>query len=104
MAHISTTVLLAGFTTFIGFFSLAICQIKAIREWGIFSAIGVLFAVFIATSMLPASLMLIPHKDRKDKPGAGRGSGSRAALPGKTGLRAAGSVRPAEIKPAGIDI
>ncbi len=65
MAHISTTVFLAGFTTFIGFFSLASNQVRAIREWGIFSAIGVLFAVFIATSMLPACLMLMPHKDRR---------------------------------------
>jgi predicted RND superfamily exporter protein len=62
MAHISITVLLAGLTTFVGFMTLATNQISAIREWGIFSAIGVLFAVLISTSIIPAVFVLMPHK------------------------------------------
>lgn len=66
MAHIATTVLLAGVTTFFGFFSLLTSQISAIREWGLFCAIGAVFAVLISTSLIPAVLVLLPHK-RNDK-------------------------------------
>lgn len=62
MSHIAITVMLAGFTTFVGFGSLATNQVTGIRDWGIFSAIGVVFAVVISTSMIPAVLMLVPQK------------------------------------------
>ncbi|MCP4136150.1 MAG: MMPL family transporter [bacterium] len=65
MSHISTTVLLAGLTTFLGFISLISSEIIGVKEWGICSAIGVLFAVFITTSMIPAFLVLMPHKDSR---------------------------------------
>ena len=61
MSHISLTVLLAGLTTFIAFMTLTTSRIYAIREWGFFSAIGVLFAVFISCSLIPAGLTLLPH-------------------------------------------
>lgn len=72
MSHISLTVLLAGLTTFIAFMTLATSEVSAIREWGIFSAIGVMFAVFISCSLIPAWLSLLPHTMpsillRKDK-------------------------------------
>ncbi|MBW2558629.1 MAG: MMPL family transporter [Deltaproteobacteria bacterium] len=75
MTHISMTVLLAGLTTFIAFMTLATSQVSAIREWGIASAIGVMFAVFISCSLIPASLVLLPgtrpsalfHKDKTTK-------------------------------------
>ncbi len=62
MSHISVTVLLAGLTTFVAFMTLSTSQLSAIREWGFFSGIGVIFAVFIAGSMIPAGLSLFPHK------------------------------------------
>ncbi len=62
MSHIAITVMLAGFTTFVGFASLATNQVTGIRDWGIFSSIGVVFAVIISTSMIPAVLMLVPQK------------------------------------------
>ncbi|MBN2539711.1 MAG: MMPL family transporter, partial [Deltaproteobacteria bacterium] len=61
MSHISLTILLAGLTTFIAFMTLATSQVSAIREWGIASAIGVMFAVFISCSLIPASLVLLPR-------------------------------------------
>ena len=64
MSHISTTVALAGMTTFVGFIMLITNQVSSIREWGVFSAIGVLFAVIIAISLIPAALVLLPHKDK----------------------------------------
>jgi len=60
MSHISITVLLAGVTTFLGFASLLTNQVNAIRDWGLFSALGVFFAVIISTSMIPAAMMLLP--------------------------------------------
>ena len=61
MSHISLTVLLAGLTTFVAFMSLASSQVSAVREWGIASAIGVMFAVFISCSLIPACLVLLPN-------------------------------------------
>jgi hypothetical protein len=60
MSHISVTVILAGLTTFLGFASLMTNQVTAIRDWGLFSALGVLSAVIISTSMIPAMMMLLP--------------------------------------------
>ncbi|MEA2014391.1 MAG: efflux RND transporter permease subunit, partial [Thermodesulfobacteriota bacterium] len=60
MSHISLTVFLAGMTTFIAFMTLATNQISAISEWGIASAIGIMFAVFISCSLIPACLVLLP--------------------------------------------
>ncbi|HNX23487.1 MAG TPA: efflux RND transporter permease subunit [Spirochaetota bacterium] len=59
MSHISITVFLAALTTFLGFASLLTNQVTAIRDWGLFSALGVLVAVIISTSMIPAAMMLL---------------------------------------------
>ena len=61
MSHISLTVLLAGLTTFVAFITLTSSQVSAVREWGIASAIGVMFAVFISSSLIPACLVLLPR-------------------------------------------
>ncbi|MFW5771471.1 MAG: efflux RND transporter permease subunit, partial [Spirochaetota bacterium] len=61
MSHISVTVMLAGVTTFFGFMTLATNQVSAIQEWGIFSAVGVLFTILISTTIIPAMLVLMPH-------------------------------------------
>ncbi|MFH2094565.1 MAG: MMPL family transporter, partial [Bacteroidota bacterium] len=62
MGHISVTVLLAGLTTCIAFITLTSSQISAVKEWGFFSAVGVLSAVFISVSLIPAILSLMIHK------------------------------------------
>ncbi len=75
MSHISLTVLLAGLTTFIAFMTLTTSEITAIKDWGLYSAIGVMFAVFISCSLIPAGLALLPNaipsallgKDKKMK-------------------------------------
>lgn len=63
MSHISVTVFLAGLTTFLGFFSLISNEIPAVNEWGFFSGIGALFSVLLTTSLLPATFMLLPHRN-----------------------------------------
>lgn len=65
LLHISLTVILAGLTTFIGFFTLITNQVSSIREMGVFSAIGVFFAVLISLTLIPATLVLLPQKERK---------------------------------------
>jgi predicted RND superfamily exporter protein len=62
MGHISMTVLLTGLTTFVAFMTLATHEISAIREWGLFSAIGIMFAVLISSSIIPAALKLMSHR------------------------------------------
>ncbi|MDX1348867.1 MAG: MMPL family transporter [Putridiphycobacter sp.] len=51
--------LLTSVTTAIGFLSLLTVQMGAIRVFGIFTAIGVLFAFMLAYTLLPALLVLV---------------------------------------------
>ncbi len=62
MSHISTTVLLAALTTSVSFITLATSKLTAVREWGVFSGIGVLFALVISCTLIPAALSLMPHR------------------------------------------
>ncbi|MFH2065121.1 MAG: MMPL family transporter [Pseudomonadota bacterium] len=62
MSHISTTVLLAAITTFASFATLATSQLTAMHEWGIFSGIGVLFALVVSCTLIPAALAIMPHR------------------------------------------
>ncbi|MBC2714400.1 MAG: MMPL family transporter [Desulfobacteraceae bacterium] len=75
MSHISTTVFLAGLTTFAAFITLVTSQVSAMQEWAVFSATGILFAVFISVTLIPCALAILPHrfpkaligKDKKQK-------------------------------------
>ena len=62
MHHIGYTVFLAGLTTLVSFLTVANHQLSGMREWGIFSAAGVFFAIIISISVIPASLALMPHR------------------------------------------
>jgi len=61
MSHISVTVLLAGVTTIFSFMTLATHPLEALREWGLFTSLGIVFAVFISATVIPAGLELMPH-------------------------------------------
>ncbi len=70
MSHISITVMLAAFTTFIGFLTLTVNQILSLRDFGIFAALGTMFSMVIAVMLIPSALMLmklIPLKEHKKK-------------------------------------
>ncbi len=60
MNTIAVTLILASLTTMIGFATLVTNQVSAIREWGLYSAIGTLFAVLIAASLIPALCICLP--------------------------------------------
>jgi len=62
MSHISITVFLAGFTTFAAFLTVVTSQVTAIQAWGVFSAIGIFFAVFISVTLIPCALVFLPHR------------------------------------------
>ena len=62
MSHISITVFLAGLTTFAAFITLVTSQVPAMQEWAVFSAVGILFAVFISVTLIPCALAILPHR------------------------------------------
>lgn len=71
MTHISITVFLAGFTTSAAFITLVTSHVTAIQEWAVFSAVGVLFTVFISITLIPCALAMLPHKFPKSLMGKG---------------------------------
>ncbi|MCX7024870.1 MAG: MMPL family transporter [Spirochaetes bacterium] len=64
-------VFLAGFTTIIGFGSIAVSSVVPMRNFGIFTAIGVVMALVVAMVFIPAALLL-RHRALKAAPDAGR--------------------------------
>ncbi|WP_300669349.1 MMPL family transporter [Desulfoluna sp.] len=67
MEQISHTVIFAGATTMIAFATLATSRLSAVREWGLLSALGVIFSMVLASSLIPAVLVLVGHMP-KDVP------------------------------------
>jgi predicted RND superfamily exporter protein len=65
MSHISITVALAGITTAAAFVTLVSSQVTAIQQWAVFSALGIVFAVVIGITLIPAALSLLPHRYRE---------------------------------------
>ncbi len=58
-------VILAAITTSIGFISFVFgSYLTMIRDFGIFTAIGVLFALLLSILLVPAILSLLPHSDK----------------------------------------
>lgn len=70
LSHISTTVALAGVTTFIGFSTLTVSQVTGLRDFGIFAAIGTIFSMIVSVTLISSSLKilkLLPPKIKKEK-------------------------------------
>jgi predicted RND superfamily exporter protein len=55
----SLPVLLAGLTTAVGFMSLYVNELSAIREFGLFSVIGVIYATLISLTFTPSLLVIL---------------------------------------------
>lgn len=68
MIQISATVSLAALTTFLGFSTLGFNQVISLKHFGIFSAVGTLFTMLIASLLIPAvlSLSAFPRKKISD--------------------------------------
>ncbi len=59
LSEVGIPILLAGITTLIGFSAFLSSNLSLIREFGIFTAIGVMFATIISVTFLPAVLSLL---------------------------------------------
>jgi hypothetical protein len=64
LKHVGKPVLLAGLTTVVGFVSLATGEIVPIKEFGIFTGIGVVSALLIALTLIPALFNLKKAKKK----------------------------------------
>jgi len=59
LAHVSTSVLLAALTTMAGFLSFVFgSYLSAIREFGVFAAVGIILALVLSLTFVPAALSL----------------------------------------------
>lgn len=60
-------ILLAGVTTIAGFGSLGSATVPAILDMGVFTAVGVLCALILTFTFVPAVLVLSPHHSHPDR-------------------------------------
>ncbi len=70
LRHTALPLLLTGFTTIIGFLSLTVSPIGAIREFGLFAVIGVGCALLASLTLAPALLQVLPASRRLAEPKA----------------------------------
>jgi predicted RND superfamily exporter protein len=75
LRHMRLPVLVAGFTTMIGFGALLITDVPAVFEVGAFSVLGVSSITLLTLTMLPAALVKLPLRSGREA--AGRGLSSR---------------------------
>lgn len=62
-----SAVLMAGLTTMAGFLSFLSSQIKVIREFGLFTAVGVVCALTFSLTFIPAMLYIMPPPRKRMK-------------------------------------
>ncbi|RLD56734.1 MAG: hypothetical protein DRJ01_14845 [Bacteroidetes bacterium] len=67
ISEIGVPIFLAGLTTSIGFLAFLVSNLTIIKEFGIFTAIGVMFAYIVAITFLPALLSFMPAPKIKTK-------------------------------------
>ena len=59
LSEVGVPILLAGLTTLVGFVSFTGSYLRMVRDFGIFTGIGVFFAMFISTTFIPALLSYV---------------------------------------------
>jgi hydrophobe/amphiphile efflux-3 (HAE3) family protein len=64
LRRVALPISLAGVTTAAGFFSLTTSPIHAIRQFGVFSTLGVVVTVLVSLTFAPAVLALLPEPRR----------------------------------------
>lgn len=74
LSHVAVPILFAALTTMIGFASLAVSSIDALKAYGILAAAGILFALVLAVTFTPAVLTLLK------KPSGTRAKGRKKTL------------------------
>ena len=61
------TVIAAGLTTFVGLFSFVAMDIKPLRTFGIFTALGILVTLILSLTFIPAVVVLLGLEGRPDR-------------------------------------
>ncbi len=64
-SEIMIPVFLAGLTTIVGFLSFSSAKLSLITDFGIFSALGILFALVISVTLIPALSSISKFKDKE---------------------------------------
>lgn len=64
MEQLGTPCLLTHLTTILGFLSLSVTSIPAIRSFGIFAAVGTFYAFVVALVLTPVLLLVLPYRTR----------------------------------------
>ncbi|MCP2599182.1 MMPL family transporter, partial [Candidatus Aminicenantes bacterium AC-335-B20] len=67
ISEVFVPVIMAGLTTIIGFCSFLTAKFSIVSEFGIFSAIGILFSTLIAIFFIPAMYRILPLKNINKK-------------------------------------
>lgn len=75
--HVQKPVILAGFTTIVGFSSIMTSPIVPLKIFGLFSTIGTVIALILSLTFIPA-LIIVIYKD-KEKKNAGKMQASKEA-------------------------
>jgi predicted RND superfamily exporter protein len=65
LSEVGIPIFLAGITTLIGFLAFLSSNLEPIREFGVFTAIGVMFSMIISVTFLPAVLSFLKVKKVK---------------------------------------
>jgi len=73
LRQVALPVVLTGVTTSAGFISLATSPVLAIKQFGVFSTLGVIMTVFVSLTFAPALLALLPERRKvRDRTAGGR--------------------------------
>jgi predicted RND superfamily exporter protein len=75
MGRVALPVVLTGLTTAVGFASLGLSSLPAVREFGLLSVVGVVASVLAALSFTPATLALLPPPRRRPPFASGAAAG-----------------------------
>lgn len=82
ISEIGMPIFLAGLTTAIGFLAFLTSNLTIIKEFGIFTAIGVFFAFIVSVTFLPALLALMPPPKKMDNHNISKNASSSHFLKG----------------------
>lgn len=82
ISEIGMPIFLAGLTTAIGFLAFLTSNLTIIKEFGLFTAIGVFFAFIVSITFLPALLALMPPPKKMDNLNISKNASSNHFLKG----------------------
>ena len=86
ISEVGIPIFLAGLTTAIGFLAFLTSNLTVIKEFGIFTAIGVLFAFIVSVTFLPALLSIMPPPKQTDNLNNSQNVSSNRFMKGLSGL------------------